>query len=358
MAKANSVAGTSSATLMTSGPIWKRLVAFAIPLFWGNLFQQFYNTADSVIVGNFLGNNALAAVSSSGNLIFLLVGFFNGIAIGAGVVTGKYFGAGDMNNLKKSIHTTVIFGFVCGIVLTIAGIVAAPKILVLMGTPAEVLPESLSYFQVYFTGSLAFVMYNFFVGILQAMGDSKHPLIFLIISSITNIVLDLFFVGVLGFGVWSAAFATVISQFLSAILCMYQLMRGNGVFRLVLKEIRPDGRMLRQIVVNGVPAGVQNSIISVANVFVQANINTFGATAVAGCGSYSKIEGFGFLPVTCFALALTTFISQNLGAREYERAKKGAVFGAVCSLTMAEVVGLLINFFSPVLMRAFGRAFR
>ena len=170
MAKANSVAGTSSATLMTSGPIWKRLVAFAIPLFWGNLFQQFYNTADSVIVGNFLGNNALAAVSSSGNLIFLLVGFFNGIAIGAGVVTGKYFGAGDMNNLKKSIHTTVIFGFVCGIVLTIAGIVAAPKILVLMGTPAEVLPESLSYFQVYFTGSLAFVMYNFFVGILQAMG--------------------------------------------------------------------------------------------------------------------------------------------------------------------------------------------
>lgn len=354
MAKANSVAGTSSATLMTSGPIWKRLVAFAIPLFWGNLFQQFYNTADSVIVGNFLGNNALAAVSSSGNLIFLLVGFFNGIAIGAGVVTGKYFGAGDMNNLKKSIHTTVIFGFICGIVLTIAGIVAAPKILVLMGTPAEVLPESLSYFQVYFTGSLAFVMYNFFVGILQAMGDSKHPLIFLIISSITNIVLDLFFVGVLGFGVWSAAFATVISQFLSAILCMYQLMRGNGVFRLVLKEIRPDGRMLRQIVVNGVPAGVQNSIISVANVFVQANINTFGATAVAGCGSYSKIEGFGFLPVTCFALALTTFISQNLGAREYERAKKGAVFGAVCSLTMAEVVGLLINFFSPVLMRAFG----
>ena len=353
MAKANSVAGTSSATLMTSGPIWKRLVAFAIPLFWGNLFQQFYNTADSVIVGNFLGNNALAAVSSSGNLIFLLVGFFNGIAIGAGVVTGKYFGAGDMNNLKKSIHTTVIFGFVCGIVLTIAGIVAAPKILVLMGTPAEVLPESLSYFQVYFTGSLAFVMYNFFVGILQAMGDSKHPLIFLIISSLTNIVLDILFVGVLGFGVWSAAFATVISQFLSAILCMYQLMRGNGVFRLVLKEIRPDGRMLRQIVVNGVPAGVQNSIISVANVFVQANINTFGATAVAGCGSYSKIEGFGFLPVTCFALALTTFVSQNLGARQYDRVKKGTRFGILTIVLLAELIGLLVFILAPQLISAF-----
>lgn len=354
MAKINSMAGTSSATLMTSGPIWKRLVAFAIPLFWGNLFQQLYNTADSVIVGNFLGNNALAAVSSSGNLIFLLVGFFNGIAIGAGVVTGKYFGAGDNENLKKSIHTTIVFGVICGMILTVVGIAAAPKILVLMGTPAEVLPESLSYFRVYFAGSLAFVMYNFFVGILQAMGDSKHPLFFLIISSITNIVLDLVFVGIFRMGVWSAALATIISQFLSAFLCLYQLKKGNGVFQLQLSEIRGDTNMLRQIVINGVPAGVQNSIISVANVFVQAHINTFGATAVAGCGSYSKIEGFGFLPVTCFALALTTFISQNLGAREYERARKGAVIGAVCSLSIAELVGLVINLFAPVLIGAFG----
>lgn len=253
---------------MTSGPIWKRLVAFAIPLFWGNLFQQLYNTADSVIVGNFLGNNALAAVSSSGNLIFLLVGFFNGIAIGAGVVTGKYFGAGDNENLKKSIHTTIVFGVICGMILTVVGIAAAPKILVLMGTPAEVLPESLSYFRVYFAGSLAFVMYNFFVGILQAMGDSKHPLFFLIISSITNIVLDLVFVGIFRMGVWSAALATIISQFLSAFLCLYQLKKGNGVFQLQLSEIRGDTNMLRQIVINGVPAGVQNSIISVANVFV------------------------------------------------------------------------------------------
>ena len=344
----------SSATLMTSGPIWRRLVAFAIPLFWGNLFQQLYNTADSVIVGNFLGNNALAAVSSSGNLIFLLVGFFNGIAIGAGVVTGRYFGAGDRGNLERSVYTTVSFGLVCGVILTAVGIVAAPRILVLMGTPAEVLPESLAYFRVYFAGSLAFVMYNFFVGILQAMGDSRHPLVFLVISSVTNIVLDLLFVGALGMGVWSAAFATIISQFLSAFLCLFQLMKGNGVFRLEIGKIRPDRKMLRQIIGNGVPAGIQNSIISVANVFVQSNINKFGATAVAGCGSYSKIEGFGFLPITCFALALTTFISQNLGAREYERAKKGAVFGAVCSLTVAELTGLVINLLAPVLIGAFG----
>lgn len=158
----------------------------------------------------------------------------------------------------------------------------------------------------------------------------------------------------MGMGVWSAAFATVISQFLSASLCLYQLVKGNEAFRLKVREIRPDTQMLRQIVKNGVPAGIQNSIISVANVFVQSNINAFGATAVAGCGSYSKIEGFGFLPITCFALALTTFISQNLGAREYERAKKGAVFGAVCSLTIAEIIGLVINLLAPVLTGAFG----
>ena len=348
------MAKTSSATLMTNGPIWKRLVSFAIPLFWGNLFQQLYNAADSLIVGNFLGSNALAAVSSSGNLIFLLVGFFNGIAIGAGVVTAKYFGAGETENLKKSIYTTVSFGIICGIALTIIGIVAAPRILLLMGTPEEVLPNSLSYFRIYFAGSLAFVMYNFFVGILQAMGDSRHPLFLLIASSMTNIVLDLLFVGGFGMGVGSAAFATIISQFLSAFLCLRQLMKGNDVFRLELSKIRIDPYMLKQIVINGVPAGVQNSIISVANVFVQSNINTFGATAVAGCGSYSKIEGFGFLPVTCFSQALTTFIGQNLGAREYERAKKGAVFGAVCSLSIAELIGLGINFLAPTLIGSFG----
>ena len=348
------MAKTSSATLMTNGPIWKRLVSFAIPLFWGNLFQQLYNAADSLIVGNFLGSNALAAVSSSGNLIFLLVGFFNGIAIGAGVVTAKYFGAGETENLKKSIYTTVSFGIICGIALTIIGIVAAPRILLLMGTPEEVLPNSLSYFRIYFAGSLAFVMYNFFVGILQAIGDSRHPLFFLIASSMTNIVLDLLFVGGFGMGVGSAAFATIISQFLSAFLCLRQLMKGNDVFRLELSKIRIDPYMLKQIVINGVPAGVQNSIISVANVFVQSNINTFGATAVAGCGSYSKIEGLGFLPVTCFSQALTTFIGQNLGAREYERAKKGAVFGAVCSLSIAELIGLGINFLAPTLIGSFG----
>ena len=219
----------SSAKLMTEGSIWKRIVAFAIPLFWGNLFQQLYNTADSLIVGNFLGSSALAAVSSSGNLIFLMVGLFNGIAIGSGVIVAKYYGARDIPNLQKSIHTTVGFGLICGVILTIVGIIAAPQILVLMGTPEAVLPNSITYFRIYFTGSLAFVMYNFFVGILQSVGDSTHPLIYLIVSSVTNIILDLVLIAGLGFGVGAAAFATVISQFLSAILCMVQLLQSGGV---------------------------------------------------------------------------------------------------------------------------------
>lgn len=343
----------SSATLMTTGPIWKRIIAFAVPLFFGNLFQQLYNTADSLIVGNFLGSSALAAVSSSGNLIFLLVGFFNGIAIGSGVVVAKYFGAGKFAMVKRAIHTITAFGLLSGMVLTVVGILAAPQILILMGTPAEVLPNSVTYFRIYFAGSLAFVMYNFLVGILQSVGDSRHPLIYLMISSVINIVLDLILVAGFHFGVGAAALATVISQVISALLCLRQLLKSPVEYRLEVRKIRLDGIMLRHIISNGLPAGLQNSIISLANVVVQSNINKFGAMAVAGCGSYSKIEGFGFLPITCFALALTTFIGQNLGAKEYDRAKKGAVFGVVCSLSIAELVGIGIYILSPYLIAGF-----
>ena len=338
---------------MTEGPIWRRLVAFAIPLFLGNLFQQLYNTADSLIVGNFLGSNALAAVSSSGNLIFLMVGFFNGIAVGAGVVVAKYYGAKKYDAVQRVIHTIAALGILCGIALTFIGILAAPQILVLMGTPENVLPNSVVYFRVYFSGSLAFVMYNFLVGILQSVGDSRHPLIYLIISSMVNVVLDLLFVAVFHMGVGSAAFATVISQFISALLCLRQLMKSPAEYRLSLRKIRIDRVMLGQIISNGLPSGIQNSVISLANVVVQSNINKFGEMAMAGCGSYAKIEGFGFLPITCFAMALTTFISQNLGAREYDRAKKGAVFGVACSLTIAELVGIAIYLLAPVLISGF-----
>lgn len=275
-----------SSTLLTEGSIAKKMTAFAIPIFLGNLFQQLYNTADSLIVGNFLGSNALAAVSSSGSLIFLLVGFFNGIAIGAGVVIARYFGAGQKKELQKAIHTTIGFGLISGLLLTVLGLILAPKILILMKTPPDVLPNSVRYFRIYFLGSVAFVLYNNFVGILQSVGDSKHPLYYLIFSSLVNISLDLLFVGVFHMGIGSAAAATIISQFVSAFLCLYRLTRKSPEeYRVSLRKIQLDPYMLRQIISNGLPAGLQNSIISLANVVVQSNINSFGKLAVAGCGS-------------------------------------------------------------------------
>lgn len=344
---------TESKTRMTEGSISKKIILFAIPLFLGNLFQQLYNTADSLIVGNFLGSDALAAVSSSGNLIFLMVGFVNGIAMGAGVVIARYYGAKNKDSLQKAIHTTVAFGIAAGLALTVLGMFLAPKILVLMGTPADVLPQSTAYFRTYFAGSLGFVMYNIFVGILQSVGDSRHPLIYLIVSSCINVVLDLFFIAVLGMGVGAAALATAISKFVSAILCMIQLMRTEEEYRLQLSKIRMDRQLLGQIIQNGVPSGFQNSVIAIANVFVQSNINAFGKMAMAGCGSYSKVEGFAFLPVTCFTMALTTFVSQNLGAKQYDRAKKGAWFGVICSVVIAELIGFVIYTAAPTFIAAF-----
>lgn len=205
-----------------------------------------------------------------------MVGFINGIAIGAGVVIAKYYGAKIKDCLQKAIHTTVAFGLVAGVVLTVMGMFLAPRILVLMGTPGDVLPESIMYFRTYFAGSIGVVMYNIFVGILQSVGDSRHPLFYLIISSCINVVLDIFFIAGLGMGVGSAALATAISQFISAILCMIHLMRVEEEYRLELRMIRFDRHMLKQIIQNGVPSGFQNSVTAIANVFVQSNINAFG----------------------------------------------------------------------------------
>lgn len=340
-------------TKLLEGSIWKGIVGFAIPIFLGNLFQQLYNTVDSLIVGKFLGSEALAAVTSSGSLIFLMVGFFNGIAIGAGVVISKYFGAKDYATLKKAVHTDVAFGLAAGVMLTALGMLLAPLMLQWMGTPAEVLPNSIAYFRTYFAGSVAFVMYNIVMGILQAVGDSKHPLYYLIFSSVVNVLLDLLFVGVFKWGIASAALATVLSQAASAILCFLRLVRSEEVYRVCTRDIRFHPQMLRQIISMGLPTGLQNSIIAIANVVVQSNINAFGMLVVAGSGVYSKIEGFVFLPITCFSMSLTTFIGQNLGAKQFDRAKNGARFGVVCSILLAEAVGVIVYFAMPVLASLF-----
>lgn len=338
---------------LLTGSIWKGIVAFAIPLFLGNLFQQLYNTVDSLIVGNFLGSESLAAVTSSGSLIFLLVGFFNGTAVGAGVIISKYFGAKDYENLRRAVHTDIAFGLAAGVLLTLLGIFFAPQVLVWMGTPSEVLPNSVAYFRVYFAGSIAFVMYNICTGILQAVGDSRHPLYYLIFSSVVNICLDLLFVGVFRWGVWSAGLATAVSQAFSALLSFMRLAGSNEVYRVDVASVRFHRDILKQILTIGLPSGLQNSIISVANIVVQSNINAFGVMAMAGCGSYAKIEGFAFLPITCFALSLTTFIGQNLGARQYSRAKRGALFGVLCSVILAELVGVIVYSLIPYFAAAF-----
>lgn len=338
---------------MTEGSIVKKVIFFAIPVFFGNLFQQLYNMADSLIVGNFLGSNALAAVASTGSLTFLLIGFFNGLALGAGVVIAQYFGARDYRSVGKAVHTAVAFGIVCGGILTVLGVILTPQILGWMGTPDEVWRDAIWYTRVYFLGSLAIVMYNVCMGILQAVGDSKHPLYYLIFSSVVNIVLDVIFNGVFRLGVEYAALATVISQFLSVALCMRRLMCTKEVYQVHLQEIRIDRAIIRQVLHVGIPSGLQNSIISIANVVVQSAINSFGADAMAGCGAYSKLDGFTFLPITCFSMAMTTFVGQNIGANKPERVKKGAKFGIICTLVMAELIGVVIYFSVPYLIALF-----
>ena len=329
------------------------MLLFALPVFLGNVFQQFYNAFDSWCVGNYIGENALAAVSSSGSLIFMMVSFFNGLAMGAGIVIARHYGAKDYGSMSKAIHTAIAFGLVTGVLLTAVGVIFTPTILQWMGTPEEVLPESISYFRFYFFGAIFTVMYNIFVGILHAVGDSRHPLYYLIFSTVVNIVLDMLFVAVLGFGVGSAALATTISQGISALLCCIYLILTEEPYKVHLKSIRFDGKSLRDIVRFGLPSGVQNSVIALANVVVQANINSFGKSAMAGCGAYSKLEGFAFLPVTCFTQALSTFTGQNLGAHNHERVKKGVGFGIACSTLMAELIGVLSYLFAPQLIALF-----
>ena len=339
--------------IMTKGSIQKKIIAFAVPLFIGNLFQQLYNAVDSVIVGNFVGDNALAAVSSAGNLIFMIVGFFNGISVGAGVIVARYIGAKDDENVERSVHTTVALGLVFSAIMTLIGVLLTPVFLNWMNTPAEVFPESVTYFRVYFAGSLGLIMYNLLVGILQAAGDSKNPLMYLIISSVVNTLLDLLFVAVLGMGVGGAALATIIAQLLSAVLCFIKLVRSTEIYRIVPQRIRLEMDMVRNIFKFGLPSGLQNSIMSFSNVVIQSFINAFGPEAMAGIGSYVKIEGFVFIPVTSFAMAITTFVSQNLGAGEYERTKKGIRFGMICVMIAAEALGILLFIFAEPLVSLF-----
>ena len=322
---------TKQKTTLTQGSVARGMLLFALPIFISNLFQQLYNAADSLIVGNFLGGEALAAVGSSGSLIFLLTGFVNGVSLGAGVVVARYFGAKDWDRMRRTIHTTVALGLVAGVGLTVIGVILTPQILRWMGTPDDVLVNSIAYFRMYFIGSIAVVMYNVGASILQSVGDSKSPMRYLIAASLINIVLDLILVGWLRMGVAAAAFATIASQTVSAVLAFAKLTRSQEAWAVHWSEVKFDGPSLKAVIVQGLPSGIQNSVISIANVIVQSNINSFGAQAMA------------------------TFVSQNVGAGQPDRVKKGMKFGCLCSVLMAEVVGATIYAASPWLIGAFSR---
>ena len=340
---------------MTEGTIWKKLVRFAIPLLLGNLFQQLYNAVDSLVVGNFCGNEALAAVSSSGSMQHLLIGFFQGVFIGASVIISRCFGAKDDEGMDEAIHTTVVFSLAMGVILTILGVTFTPTILRWMGTPENVMPNSVTYFRIYCMGLLGMVLYNTTNGIFNALGDSRHPLYYLIISSVTNAVLDVIFVGAFDMGVAGAALATTMGQFLSAILGLIHLMSGKFVVQIKISKLRVNWSVLKNVFLLGLPSGIQNSVNSIANLVVQANINAFGDLAMGGCGSYSKIQGFVFIPVLSMSLALTTYVGQNMGANRPERVKTGIRQGMMISVVMAEIFGIFVFLFAPYLVGMFSK---
>ena len=338
---------------MTKGGVKRTMITFALPVFLSQLFQQLYNTADSLIVSNLLGKNALAAVSSSASLLHLLTSLVVGVSMGAGVVISRYFGAKEEKTVSDAVHTTALFGLISGVALTIVGVLLSPVLLRWMGTDPDVMEGAVSYFRCFFYGATGMALYNAFTGIMTALGDSRRPLYYLIFSSVLNVVLDLVFIGVFGFGVGSAAVATAISQSASAVLCYLHLRKPGTIYQLKLRKVRFHGRLLSETLRMGLPTGLQNSVIAIANVMLQSHINSFGADAMAGCGVYSKLQGFAFLPITSFTMAITTFISQNLGAREYDRAKKGARFGILASIVIAEIIGVILVVFAPVFVRMF-----
>lgn len=338
------------------GDIRSNLLRFALPLFLGQLFQQLYNMADALVVGNYLGQDALAAVTSTGSLIFLVTGFFGGMFGGVGVVIARFFGANDAHQTRRAVGTAVSFALMAGGIMTLLGTVGCAPLLKLMGTPDEVLPLAVSYMRTYFFGAIFVALYNSASGIFQAVSDSRRPLYYLVVSSVTNIVLDLLFVGPCQLGVMGAALATVIAQGISAALAFFRLSRVDGLHRVTLKGICVDKVLLREMLRIGLPSGVQNSVIAFANVIVQSSVNSFGSAAMAGNGAYMKVEGFAFIPINAFCAAVTTFVSQNIGARQFDRVKKGASFGVGFSCLCAAVIGLIFFAFAPTFIGMFGKA--
>lgn len=340
-------------TSLTEGSITKAILLFTGPLIIGNLFQQFYNTADSFIVGNFVGSGALAAIGASAQIINLFIGFIIGLTTGAGIIIARYYGAGDDPLLQAAVHTSFWFCSLGGVLVSAAGCLLSPLILSAMNTPSEVIPDAALYLRVYFLGALFNILYNMGAGALQATGDTKHPLYYLCISSAANVILDILFVAVFHMAVLGAALATLIAQLLSAACVLWHLTHLADSRRLILSRIRCDRSMLLKILKFGIPTGLQTAITSLSGVIVQSYLNSFGSLAMAGSSIYSKVDGFALLPVNCLSLTTTTYIAQNMGARQFERVKKGFRCFLWMGNLYAAAVGILLCFFSAGPLRLF-----
>ena len=334
---------------MTSGNIVRHIFSFALPLLVGNVFQQLYNTVDTWVVGNFVSNEAFSAVGTVGPIINMLIGFFMGLSAGAGVVISQYYGAKREEDVSRAVHTSVVMTLIIGAVFTFIGIGMTPFMLRLMKTPPEVLPESTAYLTIYFSGLMGLMLYNIGSGILRAVGDSQRPFYFLVVCAILNTVLDLLFVLVFHMGVEGVALATILSQGVSAILVMITLLRTGGCIRLSVRKLRLHFDMLSKIVRVGIPAALQMAVTTFSNIFVQSYINYFGADCMSGWTAYAKVDQLLFLPMQSISLASTTFVGQNLGRNQPERARQGvsvALKMALCA-TVIMMIPLLI-FAAPI----------
>ncbi len=339
--------------LMTEGGIFKNLLFFAAPLILGNLLQQMYNAVDSIIVGNYVGSNALAAVGAGASLIYLLIAFSLGASVGAGVIVSQYLGAKDKEGVHKAVHTAMTISIILGLILTAGGILFSRKLLVMMNTPAEILDDAACYLRIYSYGLIFNVVYNMAAGILNAAGNSRRSLMYLAAAAVVNIFMDLLLIAGLKIGVAGAAIATNFSQAISCILALWFLFRVPADYRISLKSLRIHKAMALRIIQIGLPTGIQNMVISFSNILIQASINQYGATAVAGFSAYLKIDGFNILPVLSFSMAITTFIGQNYGAGKYDRMKKGMWVTLLMGIVYTVLTGILLLTFSGQIMRLF-----
>lgn len=332
---------------MTVGSISKHIIMFALPLFIGNIFQQLYNTVDTWVVGNYVSNEAFSAVGTVGPIINLLIGFFMGFSSGAGVVISQYYGAKRFDKVEKTVHTSMTATFIFCILFTVLGVALVPLMLSLMKTPDDVLAEATEYLTIYFAGVSGLLIYNIGSGILRAVGDSARPFFFLVVSAVVNTVLDLVFVLCFNMGVEGVAYATVIAQGVSAVLVLIELMRTSSCIKLNIKKLGIDWEILGKIAKIGFPAALQMAVTAFSNVFVQSYINYFGSDFMAGWTAYGKIDQLMLMPLMAVSLASTTFVGQNLGVNNVERAKKGVRYSLLISVVSTVILMIPIMVFAP-----------